>query len=297
MRSKKFWNFTLQQAQSENEKEAVLIIDGEIASESSWYTDNVTSAQFTKELRELGDVNKITVRINSGGGDVFAANAIYTRLKDHKATINVKIDGWCGSSATIIAMAGDTIEIPANGVFMIHNPQMTVIDCCEASELNKFAEELETVKKSIVNGYCNRTGKSKEEVSELMDKNTWWTGEEAVENGFCDKLMFSEIENILDNNKAIINNVSMNYDNMPAKIQKLFRVKNKIEIKGTNKESIVNISQLRNKYPELVKKLKMRLFLKKESVYLTLKLLLLRDMKIWPRRLNLKIQLLLKIYL
>ena len=61
-------------------------------------------------------------RSNSGGGDVFAAVAIYTRLKEHKAKISVKIDGWCASAATIIAMAGDTIEISVGGVFMIHDP-------------------------------------------------------------------------------------------------------------------------------------------------------------------------------
>lgn len=247
--SKKFWNFILQQPES---GEAVLSIDGEIA-ETSWYSDAITAAQFTKELKELGDVNNIVVRINSGGGDVFAANAIYTRLKEHKATINVKIDGWCASAATIIAMAGDTIEIPASAVFMIHNPKMSVFNYCEAKEFEKFAKELDTIKNSIVNAYCTRTGKSKEEVSKLMDEESWWTGEEAVENGFCDKLMFSNVENIVDNHKAIINKVSMDYEKLPAKIQKLFKVENKIENQVPNKESITNVNQLRNTYPELVK--------------------------------------------
>lgn len=75
----------------------------------------------------MGAVDEITVRINSGGGDVFAAVAIYTRLKEHKAKISVKIDGWCASAATIIAMAGDTIEISVGGVFMIHDPFWAII--------------------------------------------------------------------------------------------------------------------------------------------------------------------------
>lgn len=94
-----------------------LILYGDIASET-WWGDEVTPRQFTEELDALGAVPEIVVRINSGGGDVFAANAIYTRLKDNAAKITVKIDGWAASAATIVAMAGDVIEIPGNGVFM-----------------------------------------------------------------------------------------------------------------------------------------------------------------------------------
>ena len=72
----------------------------------------MTPAWFNQELAALGDVAEIIVRINSGGGDVFAANAIYTRLRDMDANITVKIDGWAASAAPIIAMACDTIKIP-----------------------------------------------------------------------------------------------------------------------------------------------------------------------------------------
>ena len=99
-KNKHFWNF--QPASGENPPE--LILYGDIASET-WWGDEVTPRQFTEELDALGAVPEIVVRINSGGGDVFAANAIYTRLKDNTAKITVKIDGWAASAATIIAMA------------------------------------------------------------------------------------------------------------------------------------------------------------------------------------------------
>lgn len=67
----------------------------------------------------LGDVKSITVRINSSGGDVFAANAIYAALKDHDAEIFIKIDGIAASAATIVAMAGDDIAIPKNLSFIL----------------------------------------------------------------------------------------------------------------------------------------------------------------------------------
>lgn len=90
----------------EESNTAEMLLYGEI-SEYSWYGDEITPSVFNQELKDLGAVDEITVRINSGGGDVFAAVAIYTRLKEHKAKISVKIDGWCASAATIIAMAGD----------------------------------------------------------------------------------------------------------------------------------------------------------------------------------------------
>lgn len=115
--NKHFWSF---RAAADDNAAPELILYGDIASET-WWGDEVTPRQFTEELSALGTVPEIVVRINSGGGDVFAANAIYTRLKDNPAKITVKIDGWAASAATIVAMAGDVIEIPANGVFMVQD--------------------------------------------------------------------------------------------------------------------------------------------------------------------------------
>lgn len=122
-KNKHFWTF---RAAAEENAAPELILYGDIASET-WWGDEVTPRQFTEELDALGAVPEIVVRINSGGGDVFAANAIYTRLKDNAAKITVKIDGWAASAATIVAMAGDVIEIPGNGVFMVHDPSMGLL--------------------------------------------------------------------------------------------------------------------------------------------------------------------------
>lgn len=172
----------------------------------------MTPAQFNRELAALGeDVPEIVVRINSPGGDVFAANAIYTRLKDHGAKITVKVDGWAASAATIIAMAGDTIKIPRNGVFMIHDPAMTVWDTFRAEDFEKMAQELKVIKQSIINAYSVKTGKTADEISGFMSDETWWTGDEAVENGFCDELMFEEAQTVIENaNRIIVNSVPIN---------------------------------------------------------------------------------------
>lgn len=175
----------------------------------------MTPAQFNKELAALGeDIPEIIVRINSPGGDVFAANAIYTRLKDHTATVTVKIDGWAASAATIIAMAGDTIKIAKNGVFMIHDPAMTVWDTFKAEDFEKMAEELKVIKQSIINTYAMKTGRDEKEISDFMSEEKWWTGDAAVENGFCDELMFEESKTVVENaNRIIVNSVPFDIAN------------------------------------------------------------------------------------
>ena len=95
--NKKFWKFC---NQAGNKVE--LLLYGDI-SQTSWWGDEVTPKQFAEELAGLGALDEITVRINSGGGDVFAANAIFTRLKDCSAKVTVKIDGWQPSSPAIAA--------------------------------------------------------------------------------------------------------------------------------------------------------------------------------------------------
>ena len=199
----RFWDFIPATATKPPE----LLLYGAISSQQSWWEDRVTPQKFNQELAALGDdVPEIVVRINSGGGDVFAANAIYTRLKDHSAKVTVKIDGWAASAATIIAMAGDTIRIAKNGVFMIHDPSMTVWDTFKAEDFEKMAEELKVIKQSIVNTYAMKTGRAEDEISAFMSQEKWWTGDEAVENGFCDEIMFEESKTVVENAARIVVN-------------------------------------------------------------------------------------------
>ncbi|RPF48252.1 ATP-dependent Clp protease protease subunit [Hydrogenoanaerobacterium saccharovorans] len=211
-KNKHFWSF---RNSAEKNTSPELILYGDIASET-WWGDEVTPKQFTEELTALGNVDEIVVRINSGGGDVFAANAIYTRLKDNPAKITVKIDGWAASAATIVAMAGDTIEIPGNGVFMVHDPKMGVLGYFSESEFVKLSEELKVIKQSIVNGYALKTGKDEAEIAAIMATETWYDGKQAVDAGFCDKLMFEEIETAIENtSKLIVNSVPLDISRFP----------------------------------------------------------------------------------
>lgn len=202
----RFWNFK----PGADNQPPELILYGDI-SKKSWWGDEITPKKFSDELMALGDVEEIVVRINSSGGDVFAAFAIYTRLKDHKAHITVKIDGWAASSATIIAMAGDVIMIPAVGAFMIHDPAAGAFGYYQEKDLNKLAAELQVIKNCIINAYALKTGKTEKDIAAIMSTETWYDGKAAVENGFCDELMFEEVETEIENNgKIFVNSVAMN---------------------------------------------------------------------------------------
>lgn len=200
----KFWEF-----KNLSDDEADLLLYGPIASEKPWWDegDTVTPKQFAEELKNLGEKSNITVRINSDGGDVFAAHAIYTLLKSNSANITVMVDGLAASAATIVAMAGDTIKIPANAMMMIHNPMATMVGYFSSDELEKIAEVLEQVKNSIINAYITKTGLDKKTLSKMMDEETWMTGEEAVEKGFADEVLFQEVQTSLKGSTLIVNSV------------------------------------------------------------------------------------------
>ena len=249
----RFWNFT----ENKEENTAELLLYGEI-SEYSWYEDDITPKEFNKDLKAMGEVEQITVRINSGGGDVFAAVAIYTRLKEHKANIAVKIDGWCASAATIIAMAGDSIEISVGGIFMIHDPAAGILGYYKADELKKIADELETIKQSIVNCYMTVTDKSEDEIKSLMTDETWYTGEEAVEAGFCTAVMLTEVETeVEDAEKIIVNSVPINLNTFHTVPKGLLGYANSHNNKPNaknNKEDenmSLTLEELKSKHPDV----------------------------------------------
>lgn len=142
----------------------------------------VTAKSFAEDLANLGRVNEIDVRLNSGGGNVFDGIAIYNRLKSHEAKINIHIDGLAASIASVVAMAGDTIEMAENAFMMIHDPW--VMTAGNADELRKTADDMDNVKGSILASYMTRVNIDEKEVSDLMQVETWMNSEEALEKGF-----------------------------------------------------------------------------------------------------------------
>lgn len=179
--------------------EAEILIYEQIG-ESWWDGSGVGAKQFAQDLKALGNVKTLNVRINSPGGDVWDGTAIYNTLVQHPATVNIFIDGLAASAASYIAMAGDTITIAENGMFMIHNASAMTYG--NAEEMVKMATLLKQIDASIVLTYWARTKNSKEDIESWMSDETWLVGKEAVDKGFADSIMPSKaIDNAFDLSK------------------------------------------------------------------------------------------------
>ncbi len=148
--------------------------------------DGTTAKSFAADLKALGAVRTRNIFINSPGGSVFDGVAIFNQLKRHNARKNVFIDGIAGSIASVIAMAGDEINVAANGFIMIHDPFVMTIG--SAVELRKTADQLEKISGSILDTYAARTGTPENVIADMMAAETWMNAEEAVELGFADKI-------------------------------------------------------------------------------------------------------------
>jgi ATP-dependent Clp protease protease subunit len=177
---KKFWNWV------KNEDSRTLYFDGYIA-QDSWFDDDITPKKFKAELAaEAGD---ISVWLNSPGGDVFAASQIYTMLKEYKGKVTVKIDGLAASAASVIAMAGDEVVMSPVAMMMIHNPATVIFG--ETADLQSGIKMLSEVKESIINAYEQRTGLPRNKISNMMDAETWFSAQKAVELGFADTILYA----------------------------------------------------------------------------------------------------------
>lgn len=144
----------------------------------------ISAKQFADDLKDLGKVDTINVRINSPGGDVFEGIAIFNQLKRHPANVIIDIDGLAASIASIVAMAGDQINMAKNAMIMIHEP--FAISAGTAADFRRQADLMDTVKGTLVKTYADRTGMDEGELSDLLAAETWMTAEDAKANGFVD---------------------------------------------------------------------------------------------------------------
>lgn len=236
----KFWNLV----KNEEEKTAELILYGSIGSDEYW--DDISDKVFKQDIENLGDVENITLHINSPGGSVFSAVAIANTLKNHKAKVIANIDGLAASAATIITSACDTVRMPKNALFMIHNPITFAYG--NNQEMQKTVEMLDKVKNSIIETYLNKTKTDKETLSELMDNETWMDAETAKEYGFVDEIVNEEVGKEFVENKLIINNMAFDI----SKFKNFSKAKDTvIDNKKNTKEVKMTLEELKNQFPDL----------------------------------------------
>ncbi|MBO6883860.1 MAG: Clp protease ClpP [Marivita sp.] len=147
----------------------------------------VTAKGFLAELGALPDGLPIDLRLNSPGGSVFDAVAIYNALQRHEGEITVWIDGIAASAASYVAMAGDEIVMPENAFLMIHNPSGLVMGT--SAEMREMAATMDKIAGSMIRGYAARSGRSEEEIAALMAAETWFDAEAAIATGLATRMV------------------------------------------------------------------------------------------------------------
>lgn len=181
------WDPGIQAASSENDDRTISIMD--VIGYDWWTGEGVTAKRVAAALRHMG-AGPVTVIINSPGGDVFEGFAIYNLLRDHQGEVTVKVIGLAASSASIIAMAGDTIQIARAGFFMVHNCWTIAIG--NRHELRDLANDMEPIDAAIADIYVAQTAKDLKGVQQQMDSETWINGSAAVEQGYADELLTAD---------------------------------------------------------------------------------------------------------
>lgn len=147
-----------------------------------WY--GATADQFIADLRGVTAPN-LRVRINSPGGSVFEGIAIANAIRSHPANVTVQVDGIAASIASVIAMAGDRIEMAPNTMLMIHDASGLCMG--DASDMEEMAELLDLISDNIADAYAARAGGTRDEWRARMRAETWYLPEDAVENGLADE--------------------------------------------------------------------------------------------------------------
>ena len=167
-----------------SERSAEIFLFGYIG-DSDW--DDVSPKSFLKDLKALGDVDEVHLHISSNGGGVFPGNAIYNFIAAHPANVIGFVDGVAASMASVIAMACDDLRMAENSLMMIHNPWGFAAG--DAEEMRKYADMLDKAKTTIMSSYERKTGIDSDELSSLLDQETWLTAAEALEMGFIDSII------------------------------------------------------------------------------------------------------------
>lgn len=193
--NKKFYSF-----ENRTDTSADLYVYGDITS-YEWDESDVSSWGFKKELEELGEISELNVHINSYGGETFEGLAIYNLLKQHKAKVNVYIDGIAASAASIIAMSGDKVYMPKTSIIMIHNCWQWAVG--NSKELRKTAEDMDKIAVAYKEAYLAKVNITEEKLDELLDLETYLTADECIEMGFADEIIELKANSSINQNANI----------------------------------------------------------------------------------------------
>lgn len=178
------WNGGIKAAKSDDNSISVFDVIG-----ADWYGDGVTASRIAAALRSIGGYD-VTVNINSPGGDMFEGLAIYNLLREYEGKVTVKVLGLAASAASIIAMAGDEVQIGRGAFLMIHNCWVYAMG--NRHDLQQIAADMVPFDNAMNDIYSARTGLDAATIDSMMDAETYIGGSDAVEKGFADRLLAAD---------------------------------------------------------------------------------------------------------
>jgi ATP-dependent Clp protease protease subunit len=189
-----------------------------VISEFSWFNDEVTPKRFKEELFAKGKSGPITLRIDSPGGDVFAASAINAIITSYPGKVTAQIDGIAASAAVLVALAGESVRMMDSAYMMIHDPAVVVFMAqLDIATLDKLSESLKIIKDGILPAYSARTGLDQAKLAQMMADETWMNAQMAKDLGFANEIIPSGQKR----DKAGFKNLSyvnllQHYEHVPA---------------------------------------------------------------------------------
>lgn len=201
--------------------------------------DDSVSAIGMKEALDKVETPKLRVRINSTGGSVPEALAIYSLLNDFQGDVETIVDGYACSAASIIFMAGSKRIVPKNGLLLIHNAWTSAEG--DKNALRKVADDLEKITQPSVDIYLSKTNLTEKEIKEMMDKETWITSQEALEMGFATTVESQEPKQSLEINFEFVRNLVEKSKNYEKEISNL---KNQLYIQKNQRNIIENADSM-----------------------------------------------------
>ena len=196
-KTNKMWNMA---SVSDDEGEIVLYGDIESQKPIDWWTGEpvpgmfITPEGFMEDLETVKGKSKITVKLNSCGGDLYTGIAIHNAIKALSADVTIVVEGIAASAASIIMCAGDKVQVYPGSIVMIHEPACTVVDFCNKDDLKKIIKMLEAGIDAAAAVYKDKTDLDVETLKTMMHKETWMTGQEALDKGFADELISGDVD-------------------------------------------------------------------------------------------------------
>lgn len=196
-KTNKMWNMA---SVSDDEGEIVLYGDIESQKPIDWWTGEpepglyITPEGFMEDLETVKGKSKLTVKLNSCGGDLYTGIAIHNAIKALSADVTIVVEGIAASAASIIMCAGDKVQVYPGSIVMIHEPACTVVDFCNKDDLKKIIKMLEAGIDAAAAVYKDKTDLDVETLKTMMHKETWMTGQEALDKGFADELISGDVD-------------------------------------------------------------------------------------------------------